>query len=164
VLRLRFGQAASAVVPGGDVLPPTPVDSAAGSSDVSAPAEEPAAEPTLEPAPAGEATPESPSLFSPDSAFPPEPASAEEPFSPGLGGDGLGATGDPSVAADVGASPPEVALVTPPPPRPNLRARRLASTSVVKAVDGVYAAVGWAALAVLGLSLIWRQGARKWTS
>ena len=165
VLRLRFGQAASAVVPGGDLLPPTPVDGAAGSSDVSAPTEEPPAEAAVEPAPAGEAIPEPPSLFSADSAFPPEPALAAEPFAAGLGGDGLGAaTGDPSVSADVGTSPPEVALVTPRAPRPNLRARRLASTSVVKAVDGVYAAVGWAALAVLGLSLIWRQGARKWTS
>lgn len=165
VLRLRFGQVASAVVPGGDVLPPTPVDGATGTSDVSAPAEEPAAEPVVEPvvepATGGDVATEAPSLFSSDAAFPPDLVAATEPFEPGLGGDGLGAgTSEPAASADASGATPEVALVTPPQPRQS----RLASTFIVSAVDGVYAAVAWATLALLGLSLIWRQGARTWTS
>lgn len=167
VLRLRFGQAASAVVPGGDVLPATPVDGVTSPSDGSSPAEETAAEPAAElpaePVASADAPLESPSLFSAEETFPPEPVS--DAFSPGLEGDALGtATGDPAGADGAAASTPEVALGTPEAPGPTARPARLASTAIVSAVDGIYAAVGWAALAVLGLTLIWRQGARKWTS
>lgn len=167
VLRMRFGQVASAVVPGGDVLPPTPVDGAAGSSEVSAP-EEPAAEPAAEPAPGGESAAEAPSLVASDAAFAAESADLGAPFSPGFEADGLGAAtgdGDQAATGDAAATAPDVALTTTPPPRPGVgRTGQLAATFIVQAVDGVYAAVAWAGVAVLGLSLIWRRGANKWTS
>jgi hypothetical protein len=158
VLRLRFGQAASAVVPGGDFLPTTPVDGAAGSSEVSAPAEDP----TLEPTAGGDAVPDPSFLLSADSG----PADGAAPFEGGFGGDGLaGATGEQAATPDATTTTPEAALTTPRTPGQTARRPgRLATASTVRAVDGVYAAVAWAALAVLGLGLIWRQGARKWTS
>ena len=169
VLRMRFGQVASAVVPGGDVLPPTPVDGAVGSSEVSAPSEaptvEPVVEPTVEPATGDESTTEPPSLVAEELAFAADTADAGVPFSPGFEADGLGtATGGQTATGDAAATPPEVALTTPPAPRQSNRPTGLPATFVVHAVDGVYAAVAWATLAVLGLSLIWRRGATKWTS
>ena len=165
VLRMRFGQAASAVVPGGDVLPPIPVDGAAGTSDVSAPPEEPMVEPTVEPTVGGESVPEPPSLLS-DSDFAAGSADVGLPFSPGFEVDT--ATGDQLTTGDSAAvttPEPEVALTTPPATRPgSRRSGQLAAVSIVHAGDGVYAAVAWATLALLGLSLIWRRGATKWTS
>ena len=166
VLRLRFGQVASAVVPGGDLLPSTPADITPGGSEDSAPAEEPTPEPTVEPTVGTEIAAETPSLFSSDSAFATESSEPAAPFSPGFGADILGAaTGDQTATADAAAATPEAALTTPPAPRQSARQTgQLAARFIVQAVDGVYAAVAWASLAVLGLSLIWRRGATKWTS
>jgi hypothetical protein len=161
VLRLRFGQAASAVVPGGDLLPSTPVDDVAGSSEVSAPAD-----PTPEPTVADDTVPDLSAALSEDAGFATGSADLAAPFQPGFGGDGLGATtGEQTAAADAATTPPEVALTTPRTPGQSARRPgRMAAAATVRAVDGVYAAVAWATLAILGLGLIWRQGARKWTS
>lgn len=160
VLRLRFGQAASAVVPGAAVLPSTPVDSVAGSPEVSAPAEDP----TLEPTAGGDAVPDPSSLLSADTGVAAGSADLIVPFEPGFGGDGFtAATGEQPATADAATPPPELALETPP-GQTARRAGRLAATPTMRAVDGVYNAVAWATLAILGLGLIWRQGARKWTS
>lgn len=159
VLRLRFGQAASAVVPGGNPLPSTPVDGAAGSSDVSAPAENPAPEPTA----GGDAATNPSSLLPGDASF---AAGSAVPSEEGVGGDGLAAaTGERAATPDATTTSPEIALTTPRTPKHSARpAGRMAAATTMRAVDGVYAAVAWATLAILGLGLIWRQGARKWTS
>jgi hypothetical protein len=161
---MRFGQAIAAVVPGGDFVPSSPSDGTSGSSEVSPPAET-SPEATL----GSDALTGPPSLPGPESAFAAgTTADLSLPESPSFGGIGFGigaATDEPAVTADAAASTPEVALVTPRAPAQNARrAGRLAAATTLRAVDGVYAAVAWATIAVLALSLIWRQGARKWTS
>ena len=166
VVRLRVGQVTTAIVPGGDLLShpsePAASEPAPQPSATTSPAPGPAPEPTAAadqaPSPAGAAF---------GSASGPAPAAdfTLPTSSATLGGGSTGAlSGEPTATPDLAAASPEVAVTTPPAGAQTVRAGRLAATAAPRAVDGVYAAVAWATIAVLALSLIWRQGARKWTS
>jgi hypothetical protein len=160
VVRLRVGQVTTAIVPSGDLLtlPEAPA------------ASEPLPEPT-DTVPGPE--PEPADAFADQAAVPsdsaPGPAPAADFTLPtssatlGTASGGLG-SGEPAASSELAVAPPEVGTTAPPPGDTALRRTGLAVTAIPRAVDGVYAAVAWATIAVLALSLIWRKGARTWTS
>jgi hypothetical protein len=170
VLRMRFGQATSAIVPGGDYLASLPADSPGGPEPSPLAAANPA--PPDNAAPSGSALVPVPGassagsgLLGVDLGFGSSDGSnlAASPGS-ALTGAG-GAFSEPSQSSDnLVASAPGATLVAPAGGNQALRARRVAAAGIPRAVDGVYAAVAWATIGVLAFSLIWRQGARKWTS
>jgi hypothetical protein len=167
VLRMQFGQATSAVVPGGDYLATLPVDTPAGPEPSPLPVAEPAAGDGAQPEPgvAPEPSSASSSLLGVSSGL----GSAGGLGSDGSSGSGLtGAAGsfsEPGASGDtLVAAAPDTTLVAPAGGDPALRARTVAAAGIPRAVDGVYAAVAWATIGLLAFSLIWRQGARKWTS
>ena len=177
VLSMRFGQATSAVVPGGQELLPVTPEIPEPSSDASPP---PPDQSSSAPPDASETLTAPPSFPASDfgSSAAPEvdlfgPASSagvgQTDFGPGDFGVFApeGAAGDPAASGDGTGSLPEETALAPPAstPDPNTRQGQLATSAVdLRAVDGVYAAVAWATIAVLALSLIWRRGARQWTS
>jgi hypothetical protein len=169
VLRMRFGQATSAIVPGGDYLSSLPP---VESPPVQEPSPVPAAGPDPgEGGPSGsgvlpDASSSGPGLLGVDLGFESAGNSASDGSSPSAFAGSGGAFAEPvQVSDDLVASAPEVNPASPPSGSPNaLGARRLAATAIPRAVDGVYDAVAWATIGVLAFSLIWRQGARKWTS
>ena len=167
VVRLRIGQVTTAIVPGGDLLahPEEP----AASEPVPQPQPQadngPATGPTPEPATAhADRSASSAAAF--DSAAGAAPAAdfTLPTSSAALGVGSAGATTGETASPEPTAAPPEVALTQPPAGGPALRRTGLAAAAIPRAVDGVYAAVAWATIAVLALSLIWRKGASKWTS
>ena len=173
IVRLRVGQVTTAIVPGGDFLASHPSEPASSA---------PVSEPSPPDSPAPGAAPEPAAASGADEG--PSPVATSAAFDAGSGGTapaadftlptssatlGVGSAGaassEPEATSGVAATPPEVAVATPEAGgRAGRRAGRLAATTAPRAVDGVYAAVAWATIAVLALSLIWRQGARKWTS
>jgi len=174
VLRLQFGQATSAVVPGGDYLSSQP---AAGNPAESGPAPDTASAPGDAANPSVPATGASPAVAESQasaSAFGSAPtvdlagdvsvpggSALSGPSGADLGDMASGQSGGGELAAPAAGA----GLAAAPGPGGTAGAvGRLASAADPRAVDGVYAAVAWATIAVLVLSLIWRQGARKWTS
>src|SRR5581483_801017 len=165
VVRLRVGQVTTAIVPGGDLLthPSEPASSEPAPSTANSPPPGPAPEPTAAAAQASE-----PAASAFEAASGPAPAAdfTLPTSSATLGGGSTGALGgEPTPTPELAAPPSGVAGTTPSAPAQSVRrAGRLAATAVPRAVDGVYAAVALATIAVLALSLIWRKGARTWTS
>jgi hypothetical protein len=168
VLRMRFGQATSAIVPGGDYLAPLPVASPGGPDSGPLPAASPApgADASGGPGPVPEASSAGAGLLGVDLGFGSNGGLGSDASSGSALSGAAGGFSEPGLSSDsLAASAPGATLASPAGARNHtLRARRAVAAGVPRAVDGVYAAVAWATIGVLAFSLIWRQGARTWTS
>jgi hypothetical protein len=169
VLRTRFGQATSAIVPGGDYLSSLPpVESSAGPepSPIQATSPDPGDDRSSGSGIVSDASPSGPGLLGVDLGLGATGGSASDASSGSTFAGAAGAVSAPAQSGDnFVASAPEVDVASSAGGTPSaVGARRLAATAIPRAVDGIYSAVAWATIGVLAFSLIWRQGARKWTS
>ena len=171
VLRVRLGQATTAVVPGGDALPPVAPEELTPGLDSSPPSDR---EADAAPVTSADVLGEDAAL----SSIPPVDGLTGSDF-------GFGSTGgvDPGLATGAsdffGAAPSSEsesasaalgAEVTAPASAGVTSGEALPAGQVAavggipSSVGGVYTAIAWATVGVLVFSVIWRQGARIWTS